>query len=410
MTRLIHLPDTFQHLLFYVVESGLLLGLSLLYYALILLPARNWKFNRGFLLLAPLVGLLLPLIQWSEALPAALSVPLLFTLDVLTINSLSSDMSVHAVDWLGRLYGIAAGLMLLRMLVHLGQIWWLIRRHPHTQGPSYTLVRVQPGMAIASFASYIFWAPRPMWSPQEAEQILSHEICHVRQRHSLDLLFVEALLILAWCQPLLWVLRRAIRQNHEFLADQAALRQSDPKTYAHILLTQVFGRPLRLVHSFHHSPLTKRIMMLHPIAGLPQARRKAWLALPILALCLMAVSCTLSETEAASLVTAPGAPEIEALSQVDLMPVPLNMAAIQREIGYPKSARTARIEGQVVLRILVGTEGEYIRHEVVKGAEKQRLVDAVEANIKHLAFTPAQQDQQPVKSWVNIPFNFKLLD
>lgn len=116
------------------------------------------------------------------------------------------------------------------------------------------------------------------------------------------------------------------------------------------------------------------------------------------------VSCAQTSTPA------PGSePELEAHVEVDTPPVPLNMADIQREIGYPKDAREQGIQGMVVLRILVGTDGTYIRHELVNQADES-LVQAVEAKVASLMFTPAQSDGSPVKFWVNVPFGFKITE
>ncbi|MEL6592497.1 MAG: energy transducer TonB, partial [Bacteroidota bacterium] len=78
-------------------------------------------------------------------------------------------------------------------------------------------------------------------------------------------------------------------------------------------------------------------------------------------------------------------------------------------IGYPQIARDAGIEGNVVVRVLVDKRGNYDKHKIITQVHPI-LTKAVEEHISKLQFTPAIQGGKPIKFWVNIPFNFKLLN
>ncbi|MEL7340987.1 MAG: energy transducer TonB, partial [Bacteroidota bacterium] len=78
-------------------------------------------------------------------------------------------------------------------------------------------------------------------------------------------------------------------------------------------------------------------------------------------------------------------------------------------IGYPQIARDAGIEGNVVVRVLVDKRGNYDKHKIITQVHPI-LTKAVEEHIAKLQFTPAIQGGKPIKFWVNIPFNFKLLN
>lgn len=410
MTQLIQLPDSQAEYLLYFFGSSLLMGLVLLYFRVMLLPSRNWVFNRFFLLAAPLSCLLLPLFKWSLLFDTSSGLIPLLKLEGIPIQAYSPSVDSLEVNWIGLIYGAGLGILLGRLIFRLIKIRQLIRHFPRQQKAGYTLVNVSEQIPTSSFGRYIFWSPRKDWSAIQRKQVLAHEICHVRQRHSIDLIFLECLMIVAWFQPLLWVFRRVAGQNHEFLADQAALKQTDPKTYAHMLLAEVFGRPLSLVHSFFQSPISKRIKMLKPISGLPKARFRTWLTMPLLLIGMIAVSCTMTEPEGSELVLSQqdaSAPSLK--EEVEHIAVPLNMAELQKAIGYPKAAHDSKIEGMVALRVLVDTEGEYLRHEVVNEAPEV-LIDAVEKAISQLKFKPSMDKGVAVKSWVTIPFTFKLTD
>lgn len=102
-------------------------------------------------------------------------------------------------------------------------------------------------------------------------------------------------------------------------------------------------------------------------------------------------------------------PAIDAFIFAEEEPRPVNMDDIKKLIGYPQIARDAGIEGSVVVRVLVDKKGNYGRHKIINQVHPI-LSKAVEQHITRLKFTPAIQGGKPIQFWVNIPFNFKLLN
>jgi protein TonB len=102
-------------------------------------------------------------------------------------------------------------------------------------------------------------------------------------------------------------------------------------------------------------------------------------------------------------------PAISEFILVEEEPVPINLEEVKGLIGYPQVARDAGIQGRVVIRILVDETGKYRKHRVINTVHPI-LTQACEEQIKKLAFTPAIQGGKPIKFWVNVPFNFILMD
>ncbi|MEM7369102.1 MAG: energy transducer TonB [Bacteroidota bacterium] len=102
-------------------------------------------------------------------------------------------------------------------------------------------------------------------------------------------------------------------------------------------------------------------------------------------------------------------PAIDAFIFAEEEPRPVNMDDIKKLIGYPQIARDAGIEGSVVVRVLVDKKGNYGKHRIINQVHPI-LAKAVEKHITRLKFTPAIQGGKPIQFWVNIPFNFKLLN
>ncbi|MEM6765780.1 MAG: TonB family protein [Bacteroidota bacterium] len=102
-------------------------------------------------------------------------------------------------------------------------------------------------------------------------------------------------------------------------------------------------------------------------------------------------------------------PDMDTFITVQEEPEPINMSALQKEIGYPAPAVMAEIQGVVVVRILVDEKGQYVKHKTIQQVHPL-LAKAVEKHIHKLSFTPAIQANRPIKFWVNVPFRFKLMN
>ncbi|WP_373512668.1 M56 family metallopeptidase, partial [Persicitalea sp.] len=114
-----------------------------------------------------------------------------------------------------------------------------------------------------SFGNAIFYNPG-LHQASDLEEIMRHELVHVRQRHTLDILFAELLFILNWYNPFAWLIRHGIRQNLEFIADREVLQNgTDARAYQFLLL-KVAGVPeFRLANQFNFSSLKQRIVMMN---------------------------------------------------------------------------------------------------------------------------------------------------
>ncbi len=119
-----------------------------------------------------------------------------------------------------------------------------------------------------------------------------------------------------------------------------------------------------------------------------------------MAILLSAVPSLLAQTEE---------PDINAFVFADEEPKPLNLGDVRQQIGYPEQAIEQNIQGNVVVRLLVDEEGQYIRHKIITSANPI-LRGAVEDHVAELQFSPARVDGKAIKFWINIPFSFKLLD
>ena len=186
------------------------------------------------------------------------------------------------------LYLGGVAIFLTRIITPIFALITLIRRSPTHRTTGFTLVQLRQPSPPFSFFRYIF-LHKEDYSEVQQENILRHEQVHIRQYHTLDILFMELYTVIFWFHPLAWRLNSQVKLNLEYLADRHLI-QSDinPKEYQYQLLQLATGRSLsRMANYFNQSHLKKRIAMMNSTTR----RTAIWkylLLLPVLtALCLV---------------------------------------------------------------------------------------------------------------------------
>ena len=259
-------------LLNWMLLSTVLLGAWWLCYRLALRPERSFAYNRAFLVLGPLLAAGLPLLPlawpagWGPGPTAALGLPsvLLPTVEIRAAGGPAAAAAPNWSFWLGAVYASGVAFALGRLGLGLATLWRATRGLPREAGPGYTLLRTRGRLPTSSFGRVVLWDETLPLSAAEAQQVLSHELAHVRQGHTYDRLLLELLQAALWFNPFVHLCGRALALTHEFLADEAALDLetvaapafSPVHSYTHLLARQVvirFGFSAPLAHSFSHS-------------------------------------------------------------------------------------------------------------------------------------------------------------
>ena len=130
---------------------------------------------------------------------------------------------------------------------------------------------------------------RDLHSDEELKEIIIHEFVHLKQKHSVDILFAEILCIINWYNPFAWLIRKAVRQNLEFIADRRVIDGgTDRKQYQYLLL-KVFGTSqFSIANQFNFSSLKKRIAMMNKMKSARMHLTKFLFVLPVLTVVLVA--------------------------------------------------------------------------------------------------------------------------
>ena len=284
----------------YILDVTLTWAILYLIFFTFLRKETFFNVNRYFLVSAIALGILLPFLRNISFNLQATDVPevaplVMFIQESPAIISQSIEevrqvwyMNLYYV--LGLIYAVGAFFFLARLVKGLWNIYSIYRESEKEHREEYTLVHSTADHLPFSFLNAIFISKNiPL--KDEYNEVLTHELEHVKSHHSLDVLYMEIVNVLFWFNPLVYLYKSAIKQTHEYLADAAVLHQTDKKMYGHILLRQsLSGIQIALAHSFFHSHIKKRIKMMYQEKSGRWAGLKYLLALPLLALIVAAFS------------------------------------------------------------------------------------------------------------------------
>lgn len=256
----------------FILESGISLSLLATIYVIFLRKETFFRLNRLFLLGSLLFSVVLPFLKFRvyEPQPVMLSeitvTPYRNVLESVTIYgqdlSVTVEQAVLSTTLLIWIYLAGVAFFLGRFLFRVAQIVVVILKNQVQKHDRFNLVILEKECSPFSFMNYVF-VSRPLQNSEGYDRMMAHEMEHIKQGHSLDVLILELLTAFQWFNPFMWMLRRAIRENHEFLADQAVLGSGVKRGYyKKLLLNQFAGGQLVLTNNFNYSLIKNRIKMM----------------------------------------------------------------------------------------------------------------------------------------------------
>jgi TonB-dependent SusC/RagA subfamily outer membrane receptor len=284
-------------LLLYILKLSCALSIVWLFYRIFLHNLTFYDLNRWYLLGYALLSFLIPFINIG---PIDHEDPTLQPLIVQYIPVIGGGQVVKALaatrpssawSWPAAalmLIGLGALLLLVRFAVRCISLRRMRQRAELLEDGLVKIYQVRDRISPFSFGNAIY-INTSQHSEKEQEEIILHEYVHIRQRHTLDILFAELLTIFNWFNPFAWLIRYSIRQNLEFIADRQVVENGfDKKEYQYHLLKVVGQAQYRLANNFNFSSLKKRIAMMNRIRSARVNLLKFLFILPLLAVLLVA--------------------------------------------------------------------------------------------------------------------------
>lgn len=220
-------------------------------------------------------------------------------------NSISEEIT-PIWDYIVTLYLIGGIVMTLYFLVSLVRLALFIIKGEHIkQDGSHIILHRHNSVAPFAWCGYMMM-PRRDWY-EYGQMIVRHEKAHIECRHWIDLLFMQAAIIITWYCPAIWLLRNELHTLHEYEADSRVLASGVKREeYQMFLIKKTVGaRFATLSNCLNHSSLKKRITMMLSSKPTGKARVRAFVMLPALALAVAglttpAVSAVINEASSAT--------------------------------------------------------------------------------------------------------------
>lgn len=272
----------------YLLQMACWLAGFWLVYALVLAKETFFELNRWFLLIGLVVSIVLPLfpLHYSVEMVPHTNLPIV---DLVAQSAYQQPTGLSGIDYWLLAYVLGIVLFVLRFFWQTTQLIRMQKRGELLKMGTLKIFKLDNDTAPFSFFTNVYVSEK-LSGETEFKAVIAHEKVHIDERHWADLLLLEVVRALQWFNPLLIIYRKAIMQNHEYLADRGTLKNGVcARTYQSILVNQMLGVPvLHIANGFTLFNPTKRITMMNKHKTLSAKRLNLLWALPVAALIMVA--------------------------------------------------------------------------------------------------------------------------
>lgn len=416
------------------------LGIIMFYALYKLICTRDTLFNsrRLILMLALILPFIIPLIDIREWMETRDSLVMLTNFDysttipeivVGTAGTEPGNQVFVISEWIKNIY--IAGILALsvRLIVQAISLYMIILRTPEKTVNGIRIKCMKDKSGPFSFFNWIFLNPDNV-KEEEMNEILTHEMAHVRQKHSIDVIISELVNICCWINPFAWLMKREVRLNLEFLADRNVMDAGfATKSYQYHLLGLTYSHKYGLSNNFNFSHLKQRIIMMNKKKTNGAGHIKyALFAIPAFALLLAGnISCSseATKTDDVKEKAVTEKPEVvetpaekaetkdEVFMVVEKMPefpggIKELMSFLSKNIKYPASAIAKNVQGRVIVQFVVEKDGTPTEFKVMRSVDPALDAEALRVMQEMPKWKPGMQRGQVVRVKYTVPVTFRL--
>lgn len=274
----------------FLFESTISLLGFLAFYHLFLEGEKMHRFNRFYLLLSLIISFLIPLLNFEiiEIIPMQ-NTETQFVQEFPISNQSFQVAEAANVDYfpilIWTLYGIITLFLFIRFGKNVAQLYHKSKSNPVVKYKKANLVLVDENTLPHSFLNFIFVNLDDYENHNIEDELYTHELVHVTQKHTLDILFIELLKCVFWFNPLFYFYKKAIQLNHEFLADEKVVNSyNNVPFYQNLLLHKSSNiQTIYLASNLNYLVTKKRLIMMTKSTSKKLALAKKIAIIPILA-------------------------------------------------------------------------------------------------------------------------------
>lgn len=433
----------------YLCKSAISISLFYLLYAIVFRSDTFFELKRFYFLFVAIFSLVFPLISFELGQkPEVIDIPL-YWMQAVDFTVTSEAVEASSFDWQNLLFiclCIGSGAMLTRFVFQFTSLLSILYKANKSYNKTQYYYETD-NLPTFSFFNRIVVNTKGLTS-SEIEDIVAHEQLHAKQWHSIDVLVFEVISICMWWNPFIWMLRKEMKLNLEYLADESVQKLKREKvSYQHLLLKINANTGVAFVNNFNVSQLKKRIAMMNRNRTLSILGAKMFLTIPLACFILFgnALYATpelleenlskieesfVFETSQKSAKTQEKKttekkvvkftePEItpdksaQIYTMVETLPrftggEEAMMKFLSENIKYPAEARDNNVEGRVVVRFVVSAEGDVKDTKVIRSLSPACDKEAVRVVNIMPKWVPGKQSGKVVSVYYTLPITFRL--
>jgi hypothetical protein len=408
------------------IQSGISLICCYIIYWCLVRHRQNYSLNRIFILSSILISGLLPFLDFPYFSYGDAGI--IDSLEPVIIPGMENRFKNVSNSFSFSIYSIVyiVGMLVVagRSIAGLATLFLLYRRSPKKNYYGFTAVILTGSQSPFTFFNLLFINENDI-EKETNEELIFHEKVHRDQGHTIDLVIMEIFTVVQWFNPFVWLFKRDLKSEHEFMADELVIKKGFNKSrYQHLLLQSHEGMAPYLANSFNNSVLKKRLIMMKKQKSTRQIPMNYALALSALLLTSMILFFNFQVN--GQITTSP-----------DVLPSYLEgeevfYKTIQKSIKYPLEARNNNMQGTVLVSFTITSEGKV--EDIKASTEKFNLMSEIvvvgymgsdaknpvsndlsllnneaEQIMKLIGdFNPGEKDGKAINTRMTLPITFKL--
>ena len=402
-------------------------------YKLLFRNSNRFQLNRIILLTIAIFAFVLPFIrislegqQFQEMTSFKQEMDVIFYSDAIIEETAVEANTLSITDVISYIYIIGVVFFLMKFVYNIVKIYKIKAGNKIEKIDNVNFIYTNESHIPFSFLKNIY-IPKDNLD----EMIIKHEMSHVKNHHSVDVILMEIMIAFQWFNPFIRMIKNELKNNHEFIADSEAIKDEDEKSnYMMLLLQQCTADDFSTIaNNFSFLLTKKRISMITKNQKVKGSVIKVLLTLPVFALLILLNSqcdntkpneekqqTTVTETE--TILEQPVYDTEAATLQdsiyrvTEVMPEypggPNEMMKyLQENIKYPQSAKDNKIEGRVYVTFVVEKDGSITNATVLRGIDKECDAEALRVVSSMPKWTPGQHKGEVVRTQFTIPIYYK---
>lgn len=398
----------------YLLKSGLLLAVFFAVYKLLLENEKMFRFNRAYLIGSLIFSFIIPLqlFSFKPLFDAGINTIQLDGIVITTGRAPSNESSIMQNVFFIFIYVY----VVVSLALSLHFIWNLLAffrklrsKETHFVNGVKTIL-VDEAVLPHSFWNAIFINKNEFEMGKIPSELIVHEKAHLEQKHTLDILFVEVLKIVFWINPIIPFFKKAIKLNHEFLADEAVNKQfGEVSSYQNMLLNFASNKQtVALASTINYLITKKRLLMMTKKESVVKIVFKVFVVGLISSVMLFAFS---SEMSAQNLANTNEKVFTSKSAEIKQPEFPGGVIEFYKFVGnnfrIPAEASKNKIETKIAMQFMIEKDGSLSEITIVKDAGYGIGDEAVRILKLSPKWIPGSENGKPVRVLYSLPITIQ---